>query len=177
MRLFIAVNFTEEVKNKILEVQNRLRSIVQNSNNRGNFTRPENLHITLAFLGETPEVKLPELLEIINRIPTPALEITFNRTGYFRRYNSELWWIGASPDDNDLYVLALIQKKLLRDLQKAGFHVDAKPFKAHITIARDIKHNQNDIILDCPDIVIPVDRLSLMKSERIQGVLTYTIVG
>ena len=48
MRLFIAINFDEETKQSIIAVQRRLREW-----GRGNFSHPENLHLTLAFLGET----------------------------------------------------------------------------------------------------------------------------
>ena len=174
MRLFIAVNFNDETKDRLHEIQEQLRS--QSTN--GNFTRRENLHLTLAFLGETPEEKLGHLIKIIdeviiNEIKPPPFEVCFNTTGCFTHGNKDLWWIGAERNTPGLSHLEAIHSRLIDRLSEEGFSVDRKPFSAHITIAREITHKQK-IILDRPDIVIGIDRISLMKSEHIRGLLTYT---
>jgi len=171
MRLFIAVNFGDEIKSKILKVQELLRS----QSTRGNFTRPENLHLTLAFIGEIQgepiEEKLKDLCTIIENIDSPPFDVPFNRTGCFTHSRKELWWIGAEP--GVLGSLKAIHSKLIRDLPDAGFPVDERPFNAHITLAREVKHLE-PIVLACPEIILKVNRVSLMKSERLKGVLTYT---
>jgi 2'-5' RNA ligase len=173
MRLFIAVNFSDEIKNRILEVQEVLRS----QSTRGSFTRPENLHLTLAFLGETPEEKLNSLRAIIDDIKSPSFEVPFNRTGCFTHSRKELWWIGADKDcqgqSPGLSLLKSIHERLIRDLLDAGFSVDERPFNAHVTLAREVKHI-NPIVLACPEMILKVNRVSLMKSERLEKVLTYT---
>ena len=50
MRLFVAVNFTEEFKNTIIEYRNKLREFKDDLHI--NWTTDENLHLTLAFIGE-----------------------------------------------------------------------------------------------------------------------------
>ena len=173
MRLFIAVNFSDEIKSHILKVQGLLRSQCT----RGSFTRPENLHLTLAFLGETPEERLTGLYPIIGDIKSPSFDVPFNRTGCFTHSRKELWWIGADQDcpgqSPGLSSLKSIHDRLVRDLVDAGFAVDERPFNAHVTLAREVKR-LNPIILDCPEIILKVNRVSLMKSERLRGVLTYT---
>ena len=177
MRLFIAVNFSDELKSRILEVQQRLRS----QSTRGSFTRPENLHLTLAFIGEAPEERLTCLRAIIGDINAPSFDVRFNRTGCFTHSRKELWWIGAEQNCPELCSgqspgiasLKSIHDKLIRDLLDAGFPADQRPFNAHITLAREVRH-LDPIVLDCPEIILKVDRVSLMKSENIKGVLTYT---
>jgi len=169
MRLFIAVNFSDEIKSRILEVQGRLRS----QTTRGNFTRPENLHLTLAFLGETPEEKLGDLRSILDDIGSPSFEVAFSRTGCFTHSRKELWWMGAETGSSGVAFLKSIHDKLIRDLLDAGFSVDERPFNAHITLAREVKH-LDPIILSCPEIILKVNRVSLMKSEHLRGLLTYT---
>ena len=169
MRLFIAVNFCERVKSQILELQNRLR--VQSL--RGNFTRPDNLHLTLAFLGETPEEKTEEICRIISDIRNAPFEICFNKSGCFTRSHKELWWIGADPNSTGFPLLVSINRQLIERLLDAGISVDSRPFNAHITLAREVKHT-TPIILNCPKITVNVDRISLMKSEHIQGGMVYT---
>ncbi|MCL2472597.1 MAG: RNA 2',3'-cyclic phosphodiesterase, partial [Treponema sp.] len=79
MRLFIAVNFNGDTIKKILEIQNRIRSQSQ----KGSFTREENFHLTLAFLGETPGEKVDTLCMIIKDIRADPFELSFTRTGCF----------------------------------------------------------------------------------------------
>jgi len=169
MRLFIAVNFSDELKSRILEVQERLRS----QSTRGSFTRPENLHLTLAFIGEAPEERLTDLRAIIDTINSPSFDVRFNRTGCFTHSRKELWWIGAEQSCPGVTSLKSIHDKLIHDLLDAGFHVDQRPFNAHITLAREVRR-LDPIVLDCPEIILRVNRVSLVKSENIRRVLTYT---
>ena len=48
MRLFIVIPFSEEFREELLRVQREMKV----NGVRGNFSRPENLHVTVAFLGE-----------------------------------------------------------------------------------------------------------------------------
>jgi len=169
MRLFAAVNFSDEIKKQIMIVQDQLRSQAQ----RGNFSRSENFHITLVFLGETPEEKLELLFRIFDEIEAPAFELRFNTTGCFTHSRKELWWIAADRNSSGFPVLLSIHKQLLARLLASGFTADTRPFNAHITMGREIKHS-GPIILDRPDIKLSVNRISLMKSEHIRGVLSYT---
>jgi len=181
MRLFIAVNFDNEVKKQLLEIQAQLRSQCT----RGNFTRPENLHLTLAFLGETPDEKVSSLLKIIeglhmtpNALPEASsaakpFELSFIHTGCFTHSHKELWWVGADETCQGLSRLRAIHSKLIKRLLDAGFHVDTRSFNPHITLGREVKHSQK-VTLNCDEIKVKVDRISLMKSEHIGGKLTYT---
>ena len=173
MRLFIAVNFDDAVKNQLLEIQARLRSQCT----RGNFTRPENLHLTLAFLGETPEALVASLLQIIEDIQTAPeslpFEVSFTHTGCFTHSHKELWWVGADENCPGLKHLKAIHGQLIKRLLGSNFPVDNRSFNPHITLGREIKHFEK-IILNCNEIKVKAWRLSLMKSEHIGGVLTYT---
>ena len=173
MRLFIAVNFSAEQKQQIMQLQAQLRSQAL----RGNFPKPENLHLTLAFLGETPEEKLNCLKKIIDGLKVPAFEIIFNHAGCFKRGRSELWYLGtdirAGKSETSLSLLQNINRQLVLQIGKEGIYVDKKPFKAHITLAREIK-SRKPIELNFAPIRLLIDNISLMKSEHVRGILTYT---
>ena len=174
MRLFIAINFDDAGRRQILMLQDQLRA----QSVRGNFSRPENLHLTLTFLGETPETQLPDLYKIVDsarqRLAQGSpLEIIFDRTGYFKRRASELWWLGASPNDAGITAVTGIHQQLMHQLDSNNINYDKKPFNAHITLAREVIHHQ-PIVLDCQPKQIKIERISLMKSEHIRGALTYT---
>jgi len=164
MRLFIAINFDEDIREKMLEVQKLLRE-----KGRGRFTSPENLHLTLAFLGEVPEERIPEIKSIMDSLTVPEIKLHFSHVGYFRR-NSELWWIGAEDNRN----LSKLQMELIRNLKNAGFSPDVKRFRPHITLAREMyigTVNTKDL-LPTP-IMADVSAISLMLSHRPNGKLTY----
>jgi 2'-5' RNA ligase len=176
MRLFFAVNFDNTVKERLLEIQARLSS----QSIRGNFTRQENLHLTLAFLGETPWEKVPSLLKITEDVQTLTLpspfDVSFAHTGCFTHSHKELWWVGADEACQGLIRLRVIHGELIKRLLAAGFSVDNRPFNPHITLGREVKHSR-PITLNCDEIKAKVDRLSLMKSEHIGGKLTYTEIS
>jgi 2'-5' RNA ligase len=174
MRLFIAVNFDDEIKNWLLDIQARIKA----QSGRGNFSRPENLHLTLVFLGNTSEDQVPLIRKAVHDAAAgqKAFTLGFNRTGCFRHSNKELWWIGAGEADPGLPSLNDLRQRLIGGLRAAGIGFDERPFNAHITLGREIKHSAS---IEAPTerITIPVNRISLMNSENIQGVLVYTEIS
>jgi len=167
MRLFIAINFDDDTKNNILEVQDRLRD-----KGRGNFTREENLHLTLAFLGEVPADRLDDVKQSMDAVTVRRMKLEFARVGCFSR-DSELWWIGAQENKT----LAGMQRALVGNLRKADLPVDSKKFRPHITLAREMHIGKVETAELLPQAFsTEVDAISLMVSERINGRLTYTEV-
>ena len=165
MRLFFAVNFDRATKANILSVQERLRRY-----GRGTFPGPENLHLTLAFLGEIEESRLPELQSILDNLQVPEMHLTFSHIGCFRN-DSELWWIGL----DDCPELARLQDDLSSSLRRQGFSLEKRKFRPHITIARRMNIGKMDSKKLLPrDFSTTVSHVSLMLSHRPNGVLTYT---
>lgn len=159
MRLFIAVNFSEEIRGTLLKAIQEIKSQAIS----GNFTRPENLHLTLAFIGESDHIK--EIQKVIDSLNAHAFELTIGGFGHF----GNLHWVGI--DNNpELKVLA---ENLRNGLRDSGFNIEDKAFKPHITIARELQTNE-PVRLSVPKKSMTVSRISLMKSERINGKLTYT---
>ena len=174
MRLFIAVNCGDETKKLLLSVQEKIKS----QSLKGNFSRPENLHLTLVFLGETPEEQVPAICTAIKealRPPAAPFSLTFSQTGCYRHSNKELWWIGAGHSDPFLGALKNLRQRITGGLSTAGVAFDDRPFNPHITLGREIKHNA-PIVIPQQEINFSVNRISLMKSERSGGVLVYTEV-
>jgi 2'-5' RNA ligase len=166
MRLFIAVTLDEKTRRAFAELQSLLKAQALN----GNFSRPENLHVTLVFLGEVDTAKLDTLKTAValgcgRHTPFTVL---WNRSGCFSRSNA--WWAGASDPGGRLSAL---RNDLCAALDKAGVGFDRKPFKAHITLARKVTHDA-PIKLPETDIPVTVKRVSLVESSRKNGVLVYT---
>lgn len=159
MRLFIAVHFSQAVKQVLIHTMDELRR----QSVSGNFTRPENLHLTLAFLGETKEVEAAK--NAIDQSVVSTFSITVGGFGHF----GSLYWVGI--EDNPQ--LADLAKQLHSTLRGSGFQIEDRKFTPHITVARQVRINCRPRVL-VPNVTMPVSRISLMKSERMDGKLVYT---
>jgi 2'-5' RNA ligase len=171
-RLFISVNCDGKVKAQLLSVQEKIKS----QSVKGNFSRPENLHLTLVFLGETPADKIPLIASVIDKTlktPIAPFTLTFSTVGCFTHSNKELWWIGTEHNDPSLVILKTIRARIADGLLSEGINFDNRPFNPHITLGREVKQ-ASSILIPKQQIIYPVNRISLMKSERVGGILTYT---
>ncbi len=168
MRLFIAIEFNNEIKNKLLESSN----IIKHNSYSGNFSRIENFHITLAFLGEVESDNIEGIKNIMDEVNTKPFKLSINNFDCFSRDNESL--IYRKVYDNRCS--ERLNYFLVKRLSESNYPVDKKKFRPHITISRMTKlkedFNLNDLFLDV--INYDVNEISLMKSERIRGVLTYT---
>jgi len=174
MRLFIAINCDDETKDRLLSVQDEIKS----QSTKGNFSRPENLHLTLVFLGETPEEQVPAICSAIEDAMNPPVApftLAFSQTGCFTHSGKELWWIGAEHSDPCLSTLKKLRQRIVSGLSAQGVAFDNRTFNPHITLGREIKHNA-PIAIEKQEILFPISRVSLMRSERVGGVLRYAEV-
>ena len=160
MRLFIAILLSDPAKRHLLRAVDALRADAKS----GIFTREENLHLTLAFLGETTRVR--DLEQAMTAISFTPFELVIRSAGNFHR---SVQWAGVEPSPPLLQLV----KDLQAQLKKQGFSTDERAFCPHITLAReyDVPCASSIVI---PEIVERVERISLMKSERIHGRLIYS---
>ena len=168
MRLFIAVNFTDTVKDSLCETIRRL----QNSALQGNFTRRENLHLTLAFLGET--TKIDEIKRSMDQVNTEPFSLLIEGFGKFGRNGGDLFWVGVKNSEK----LNFIYTRLWEELSKVGFVPEARAFKPHLTLGREVLVSNSFDRIEFEKSLVPIRmdviNFSLMNSERILGKLTYT---
>lgn len=168
MRLFIAILLDEAVKDGIVSLSEQLRA----RSLRGNFTRRENLHLTLAFLGETPGVRLPALKAAMEAAAGEPFVLRFHEPGFFRRREGDLYWLGIRENP----ALAALESRLRRALSQGGFPTEDKPFRPHLTLGRTVILAEGCALPsasgEIPD--QPVSGFCLMQSQRIAGRLTYT---
>ena len=123
MRLFIAIKVREDAQRSVKAVQDSFRR----QRVRGRYTPADDLHITLAFIGEYGEPN--EVLAAMSDVSFSPFEITADRVGHFET----TWWAGFS-DSSELDRLA---RKLRKSLDDAGIPYDGrKGFRAHVTFVR-----------------------------------------
>jgi 2'-5' RNA ligase len=165
MRLFIAIQLNDEMKERVRETQDAFRR----QGVRGNYTPPENLHLTLAFIGEYGD--LDGVLDAMETVRFFPFSLTMEKTGCF----GDLWWTGFA----DSKALDNLVKNLRHALADAGIPYDKKKFKAHCTILRKAVYAKGS---EPPQVrIAPVrmcaERISLMRSTRGRHGMIYTELG
>jgi 2'-5' RNA ligase len=126
----------------------------------GRATRASNLHLTLAFVGEV-SVKESELLQDIGAAAAaaaPPCVLTLDRVGSFA--DTGIVWLGTGLPPPALAGLAAA---LGERLGAAGLHVERRPFRAHVTVARRCPRPVGEA-LPTP-IAWNIDALTLVTSE------------
>lgn len=173
MRLFYAVNFDDIVKKRLSDIQNALRAQAT----RGNFTLVDNLHLTLAFIGEVTQDRSGPLRQIAETLKITPFELKLQGLGRFRRDGGDILWVGIEENKS----LASIYNKLGGQIAEAGFTVEKRKFTPHLTLIREARlRPEFDLTAfsgQLEPIVTSISKISLMKSERSQGRLTYTEIA
>jgi 2'-5' RNA ligase len=168
MRLFIAIEIPDSVKQQIALVQMQLKKAGADAS----WTRPEGIHLTLKFLGETDESKIQDLMNSL-RTAVKGMELfrlAVSNAGAFPNLkNPRVLWIGLS---GDLDPLVQLQESVEKEMQTLGFAPEERKFSPHLTLAR-IKYPKprfswQQAIEALPTIdatAFEVRTVSLMKSE------------
>jgi len=126
-RVFIAVEFSDEIVKEIARVQELLSKVKFT----GKMTELENLHLTLKFLGEIDEDKISVVKEKLAEIKFSLMKLKLGKIGTFSiRGNPRIVWVKI--EGKGIYDL---QKKIDLALGGAGFAAEER-FMGHLTIAR-----------------------------------------
>ena len=172
MRLFIAIHCDTKTKEELVALQNRIREYT----GRGNFTSRDNLHLTLVFLGEIHPSRISIIKEAMENLASAPFEIIYHTLGYYRRGGKDLWWVGLRKSKE----LLELRRNLVDLLSAEGFSIEKRTYSPHLTLAREveIREMQDKLLLEgsVKPFTSHVDSISLMKSERLHGILTYTEV-
>ena len=167
LRCFIAIAIPEQIKKEIGD----LIDILRKHDADIKWLIPENLHLTLKFLGNTPDGLLPAIKESLLSIATlyEPFYIKIYSTGVFpnKKYPRVIW---TGIEDSE------ILKKLNRDIEHfmslLGYKKENKEYKAHLTLGRIRSHrgiinviSELDNYCDKEFGTFSADSVKLMKSE------------
>ncbi len=169
-RLFVAINFPENIVDDLCEGVEYLK----NNSLRLNPSRKENLHLTLAFIGETSKVK--NAVSALKSIELEPFKLSLEGFGEFSSKDGSICFAKAK----ECPALISTAKAVRNSLTAYGFDIDTKPFKPHVTLCRQfepsLSFSKEGICQILPLASVPVREISLMRSDRINGKLVYTEV-
>ncbi len=161
MRLFVSINLSDRLKDALIAAQNELydRGV------RGNFTSEENMHLTLAFIGEYADADT--VLEALSGVSFTPFEITLGGMGCF----GDLWWAGIKESAP----LKAVERRVRRALAENEIPYDRKRFNPHITLLRKAAGKMP--VTRIQPVSMTVNAVSLMRSERGRNGMIYTELG
>ncbi len=123
----------------------------------GRATRPGNLHMTLAFLGDVEPARCEALKQVAGGVTPRKFALVVDQPGYWK--HNRIAWAGASADPPEL---AGMVGKLRGALTEAGFVFDRKPFVSHVTLLR--KASPPAAMPSLPPFVWPTNGFALIRS-------------
>jgi 2'-5' RNA ligase len=129
MRLFVALDISEEIRSRIAHFMNELRGLAP----AAKWVSPESLHITLKFIGEKPDAMVNEIEKQLQSIQAMPIELRFCNSGFFPAPKSaRVFWIGIEAGPQ----LAQLAARVERQLTEIGIPAEKRAFSPHLTLAR-----------------------------------------
>jgi RNA 2',3'-cyclic 3'-phosphodiesterase len=130
MRLFLAIELPDGVKAHLLQVRATLERAIP----KVAYTKPDNLHITLKFLGEVDPKRLPELTDSLGTIKPQTLQLQAAKLDCFP--NKGPIRIIAADMDGSLPPLRALVQSIEQRCHYLGFEREQRAFRPHVTLAR-----------------------------------------
>jgi 2'-5' RNA ligase len=163
-RLFIAIKI--EPDKSFIEIYDELASRLKYENLR--FAEMNNLHLTLRFIGDTAENKIPDIDKMLNKTieTAKAFTLNINRTGVFgSSYNPRVVWFGIDQNEQLTHLHSAIEL----NLSKVGLFPDRQNFVPHLTLTR---------IKQLKDLKLFQKIISEFHEKKImkQDVLTFSLI-
>lgn len=185
IRLFVAIELPDAVLDALARTMQAIKASGADAGLR--WVRPEGIHLTLKFLGETDEEDLPGIIAALRDISRQhaPMEVSPGGLGSFGgRRNARVIWVGLRAHSGELARLASAIDNALEPL---GFAREARAFNPHLTLARvredaapDVRAQIHDIVAGMTAADIPAFRataFSLMESKIQRGGAVYRQVA
>ncbi len=133
MRTFVAIEFDDEIKRRLGDLQTRLKT----SCPKIKWVDPENMHLTIKFLGEIRNGQVAPIGKSLDRLAGEcrAFDVTVEGLGAFGRHGPvKVVWVGLQDTAGHLAECHARCEELLDSL---GFPPERRRFSPHLTLARN----------------------------------------
>lgn len=168
MRLFIALPLSSSVENNLAVIIDKLKSY----GGKVKWVTPEQIHITVRFLGETEKGQAPLIKKMLDKVASKydSFDLSIDRIGGFPNLNKpRVIWTGFT-DNDQINIMARMVKEVEYDIRRLGFEPDEKRFRPHLTLGRvKISEGLDDLLetiksFQMKPIPVKLDKLRLYKS-------------
>jgi 2'-5' RNA ligase len=173
-RLFISINLTPDLLAALTDLQSQLERQLAPQPLR--WARPEGIHLTLKFLGDTDTGRIEDIVRALGQAVAShqAFELSIGGLGCFpNQRKPRVLWVGVQDPDQRLRRLAASVDDAMAGL---GWKRENRPFTGHLTLARVKKYASNrdkqalgELLstVEVTDVlgVLPVQNVHLMRSQ------------
>jgi len=129
MRLFIALDIPQDVRERISAYVERVRPLCADAR----WARVEGLHVTLKFIGEIPDARVPQITKALAGIKARPFDVKFDNVGFFPSPRSpRVFWIGVRAGEE----LPQLAEAVNEALASIGIPREDKAYSPHLTLAR-----------------------------------------
>jgi len=176
IRAFIAIDLSPDVKRTLGDVAATLGGRAPSAAVR--WVRPEQMHLTLRFLGDTPAGKLPALSAALDALAAGHAPFALRLTSVGCFPNAQrprVVWVGLGGEEQKLLALVAGLEAALRPL---GWPPEDRPFRAHLTLGRvkDERAAQGvEWSINVPALDVPVTAVHLIESQLRPDGSVYTV--
>ena len=203
MRVFIAIDIDDKIRKAIANLQKQIASKVSVKKGDLKWVEPNNIHLTLKFLGEISDEQVAEVSEITKTVAQAhqKFNLEIESVGSFGGRSVKVVWVGvsswhglparentASPQDASRRMavpqeLLALQKDLDDLLAQAGYPKEEREFSAHLTLCR-VNHpmagiKMGEAIAQFSHLklgLIAADALCVYQSQLTPAGPTYTLL-
>lgn len=134
MRLFVAIDLPDEARQSVTEICQELPDV--------RWLPPNQLHLTLRFIGEAEDSVGTTLRRCLGKIASPPFPLSLSGAGCFPSpRHPRVLWVGLSGCEP----LKRLQQEVEAAAVAAGIPAEERPFSPHITLARLREHREADV--------------------------------
>ncbi|MDP3982046.1 MAG: RNA 2',3'-cyclic phosphodiesterase [bacterium] len=173
--VFIALNLKDSVKRELLLVKERFPELP------ARWVSLDNLHITLAFLGNRSQKEIAHTANVLQKIgeEQKPIDISFSEISYGPPQGPPcMVWALLEPNA----LLNSLQKEIVQDLAKANLYKQEKStFSPHVTLARlkelqfqNIEQEEQPNVSEPLSLACKISSMEIMESRQGRGVMKYT---
>ena len=159
MRLFVALDIPDAVRRALRESIARMKPECDDAR----WVRPEGMHVTLKFLGETDGAKLDSIKAALSPVNSDRpVDLDFRGLGFFpNEFHPRVIWCGVKGSSNLVTLAASVDAAL----QPLGFSPESREFSPHLTLARFDSHKGLDTLVRAANNLKSYDFGSARQSE------------
>jgi 2'-5' RNA ligase len=163
-RLFIALWPGEALRNELVQATHE-HAVASG----GRVVPAANLHITLAFLGSVVDSRVETIERCMDDVKIEPFEILFGEIVWWKR--QALLCLEPTAGDERLQMLV---DRLRRSLADRGFEVESRPFRPHVTLAREVEREW--LRVPIKTVRWTADRVVLIESTLTEKGSRYAVV-
>ena len=169
IRAFVCLELPENIR---AAVDRHITGPLKETGVKCSWVKPDNIHLTLKFLGDVPEKMIPKITDTLKEAISKYRrgKYSLSKVGTFGGRRPRVVWAGI---DGNIEAIAEMAKSIDNAMAKLGFEREKRKFSPHFTVGRIRKPQGTDRLLSrIKGIKVPSDEFDLGKVILMKSVLS-----